>query len=123
MLRRGCPALAVVLGHRRRVARGSTLALTILAGVPLAVAPKDAIADATVADQEHGHQEHQAADSARFPLQEESDQVQHDEHDVGLHEGRIRRLRNQQHRNQALQTVHDGCVSQRRKSGTCSVRK
>lgn len=82
------------------------MALTVLAGVSLAVAPKDAVADATVADQEHGHQEHQAADCARFPLQEEPDQVQHDEHDVGLHEGRIRRLRNQQHRNQALQTVH-----------------
>lgn len=86
------------------------LALTIVAGLTFAVTPEKAVADAAVADQEHRHQEHQTADRARFPLQEESDKIQHDEHDVRLHQRRIRGLRNQQHRNQTLQTVHGGAV-------------
>lgn len=73
----------------------------------LAVAPEQAVADATVAQQKDGGQEHQTAYRARFSLQKESDQVQHDEHDVRLHQRRIGGLRYEEHRYQALQAVHD----------------
>lgn len=86
---------------------GSTaLSLAIVACMPLAVAPEQAIPDTAVADQEHRRQKHQTADRARFTLQEESDQVEHYEHNMRLHQGRVRRFRNQQHRNQTLQAVH-----------------
>lgn len=68
----------------------------------LTVAPEYAIAHATVADEEHGCEEYQAADGAWLTLEEETDQIENDEHDVGLHEGWIRWLRDQEHGDQTL---------------------
>lgn len=72
----------------------------------ITIAPEQTIANATVTNQKDGRKKDQAANGARFPFQEESDQVQHNEHDVRLHQCRIRWLRYQQHRNQTLQTIH-----------------
>lgn len=74
--------------------------------------PKQAVATkavvARVADEGDGDQEDYAADGARLALQEKADQVQGHEHDVRLQQRWIHRLRNQQHGDQPLKTVHPG---------------
>lgn len=50
-----------------------------------AVAPKYAIAHTTVAYQEHGCEENEATNCARFTFEEETNQIEHNEHDMGLH--------------------------------------
>lgn len=69
--------------------------LAILTLMALAVAPKYAVPDATVAYQGYGCEEYEAADGAGLSLQEESDQVEDYEHHVRFHQGRIRGFRYQ----------------------------
>lgn len=89
-----------------RVAGGAALVRRALAVVALhrvAVAAVEyAVAVAAVTDEEHGHQEHDAAYGARLPFQEEPGQVQHHEHDVGLQQRRVQGLRYEQHGYQPL---------------------
>lgn len=94
---------------RRRRAGGGAAGLAVVALHRVAVAAEEyAIAVAAVADEEHGHQEHDAAYGARFAFQEEAGQVQHHEHDVRLEQRRVERFRDEQHGYQPLQAVHDG---------------
>lgn len=96
----------------RRLAQDACLvdlrSLSVFAEVTFAIAPKQTVATAAVANQEHSREEHNAANGARFPFKEESDEVQDNKHDVGLHQSWIRRLWDEQHGNQDLQAVH--CV-------------
>lgn len=70
---------------------------------PVAVAlltrPDDAIALATVADEENGDGKDETADGARLTFEEEAHQVQDKEHCMVVKEGWIDRFRNQQNRN------------------------
>lgn len=67
-------------------------------GVAVDEQGKDAVSHAAVADEEHGRDEHETADRARFAFQEESGQVQDHEHHVILDQGQVHRLRDEQHR-------------------------
>lgn len=71
-----------------------------------AFAPKQAITDSAVAQQENGCYEDDAAHQTWLALQEESDQVENDEHHVGVHQRWICGLRDDQQRYKTLQTVH-----------------
>jgi len=51
----------------------------------LTVAPEDAIADATIADEGDGCEEYQTTDGTWLSLQKESNQIEHYEHDMCLH--------------------------------------
>lgn len=84
-----------------RVCR-TALDLAIVALVFVAAAPEQTIAHAAVADEKDGGEEHQTANGARLPFQKESDQIQDNEHDMRLHEGRIGGFRYQQYGYQTL---------------------
>lgn len=75
-----------------------------------AITPEQAISEATVAQQENRRDEDDGADDTWLALQEEPDQVQHNEHDMRLHQRRIGRLRDDQQWDQALQAVHRGSL-------------
>ena len=81
--------------------------LAIIARDRVAVAaPEDAVSDPRVAYEQHRGEEHQTAYGAWLLLQEESYQIEDDEHDVVVQHGRVQRLRNQQNWDQPLQAVH-----------------
>lgn len=68
-------------------------------GVAVDEQRKDAVPHTAVADEEHGGDEHQAADGARLALEEEPRQVEDHEHHVILNQGQVHGLWNQQHGN------------------------
>ena len=72
----------------------------ILVKIVVRVPPENAMSVGSVggANQSHGQNKDQGANGARFALQEESDQVQHHEHDMIVQQGRGHGLRDQQDR-------------------------
>lgn len=101
----------MMYAHGARRQLKYSLLLAIVAQMTLTISPKQAVADTTVADQEHSREEDETAYCAWFSLQEESDQIQNNEHYVCLHKRWICWFRDQQNRNQTLQTVHGGSAS------------
>ncbi len=71
---------------------GSVRQCSILAMVEEAVAP------ATITDEEESSQEDQGTDGAGFPLQQEAEQVEAHEHGVVEPQRWVQRLWDQQHR-------------------------
>lgn len=67
---------------------------------------EEAVAPATVADEEEGSQEDQGTDGAGLSLQQEAQQVEAHEHGVVEPQRRVQRLGDEQHREQPLQTIH-----------------
>lgn len=59
---------------------------------------EEAVAPATVADEEKGSQEDQGTDGAGLPLQQETQQVEAHEHGVVEPQRRVQRLGDEQHR-------------------------
>lgn len=79
------------LGPNNCWVMGSVRQCSILAVVEEAVAP------ATVADEEKGSQEDQGTDGAGFPLQQKAEQVEAHEHRVVEPQSRVQRLGDEQH--------------------------
>ena len=84
------------------------LILTRVAGLLRTGIPEGAGLVARIADEDHGNDEDQRANCARFSLQEESREIKDDEHDVVVEQRRVHRLGQQQDRYQPLQAVHGG---------------
>lgn len=63
---------------------------------------EDAVSHAAVADEKHSGEEHQAANGARLPLQEETHQVEDHEHHVILDQREVHGLGNEQHGDEPL---------------------
>lgn len=63
---------------------------------------EEAVAPATVADEEKGSQEDQGTDGAGLSLQQETQQVEAHEHGVVEPQRRVQRLWDEQHRKQPL---------------------
>lgn len=59
---------------------------------------EEAVAPATVADEEEGGKKDQRADGARLSLQQEAEQVEAHEHGVVEPQRRVQRLRDEQYR-------------------------
>lgn len=60
--------------------------LSIVTLIVIAAAPKQTITDAAIADEKDGGEKDEAANGARFTFQEETNQIQNDEHNMRLHE-------------------------------------
>ena len=73
----------------------------------LVTTPQNTVARAGVAQHAHRSQEHDAADGAGAPLEEEVDEVHDHEDGVVGQEGRVYWLRYEQHWKQPLQAIHD----------------
>lgn len=69
---------------------------------------EEAVAPATVADEEKGGQKDQGADGAGLSLQQETQQVEAHEHGVVEPQRRVQRLGDEQHGEKPLQTIHSG---------------
>lgn len=67
---------------------------------------KEAVAPATVADEEEGSQEDQGTDGAGLSLQQEAEQVEPHEHGVVEPQSWVQRLGDEQHREQPLKAIH-----------------
>ena len=85
-----------------------SLILARVAGLLRAGIPEGAGLVARVADEDHGNDEDQRTNCARFSLQEESREIKDDEHDVVVEQRRVHRLGQQQDRYQPLKAVHGG---------------
>lgn len=72
----------------------------------LFVVPKEAISVSGRADENDGEDKDQATNGAGFPLDKERKQIENHENNMIVQEGWIDWLRDQQHWNQPLQTVH-----------------
>lgn len=70
---------------------------------------QEAVAPATVADEEEGSQEDQGTDGAGLPLQQEAEQVEAHEHGVVEPQRRVQRLGDEQHWEQPLEAIHGLC--------------
>lgn len=93
----GAPPL---LGPNNGWVVGSIRECSILAVV------KEAVAPATVADEEEGSQEDQGTDGAGLSLQQEAEQVEPHEHGVVEPQSWVQRLGDEQHGEQPLKAIH-----------------
>lgn len=70
---------------------------------------QETISPAAIADEEEGCQENQGTNCARFPLQEEAEQVEAHEHGVAEPQGGVEGLGDEEDRQQPLEAIHDLC--------------
>ena len=93
--------ITVILSHFKMTTLPSlhsrSLVLTRVAGLLRTGIPEGAGLVARIADEDHGDDEDQRANCARFSLQEESREIEDDEHDVVVEQRGVDRLGQQQH--------------------------